>query len=346
MTTVADGLFQYGGMPVTGGVPPFVSVNSKTFFVDPVNGADGNSGKSPKDALASLYRAHTLMTSGNNDVCYLIGNGQASGTARLSLANAVAAQEPSETAVTTGTLIWSKSACHLVGIAAPGSNARARIATPTGTYTQATFNALPFITVSGSGCYFANLATFQQFSTGADGEINFNITGSYNIFNNVFMGGMASALAAQGAASRTLKISTGGENTFGNCQIGLDTVTRSAANASIEFADGTARNRFIDCVLPVMTDDAAALAILGTGAACMDRFQLFSNCWFLNAIESTSVAMTVAASLTSASSGGMLVFADCNSVGMTKWGDTNALAQSYVSGVGGAATGGLMLAPT
>ena len=342
MTTVADGIFQYGGMPVTGGVPPFVSRSSKTFFVDPVNGSDGNSGKSPQNAFASLYAAHGHMTAGQNDVCYLIGTGAAAGSVRLSLANAVAY----DSTATTGTLTWSKNACHLIGVAAPGSNARARIATPTGTYTQATFNALPFITVSGAGCYFRNLATFQQFSTGADGEINFNVTGSYNIFDNVFMGGMASTLAAQGAASRVLKIATGGENTFVNCQIGIDTVLRSAANANIEFASGTARNRFIDCVIPMITDDAAALAILGTGVACMDRYQLFTNCWFINAIESTSVAMTVAASLTSASSGGMLVFANCNSIGMTKWGDTNALAQSYVSNVGGAATDGLMLAPS
>ena len=342
MTTVADGLFQSGGMPVTGGVPPFVSCRSKTFFVDPVNGSDGNSGKSPQNAFASLYAAHGHMTAGRNDVCYLIGTGAAAGSVRLSLANAVAY----DSTATTGTLTWSKNACHLIGVAAPGSNARARIATPTGTYTQATFNALPFITVSGSGCYVANLSTFQQFSTGADGEINFNITGSYNIFNNIFMGGMASTLAAQGAASRVLKIATGGENTFVNCQIGIDTVLRSAANANIEFASGTARNRFIDCILPIITDDAAALAILGTGAACMDRYQLFTNCWFINAIESTSTTMTVAASLTSASSGGMLVFANCNSIGITKWGDTNALAQSYVSNVGGAATDGLMLAPS
>lgn len=346
MTTVADGLFQYGGMPVTGGVPPFVSRNSKAFFVDAVNGSDGNDGTAPGRAFKSLYRAHYMMTSGNNDVCYLIGNGAASGSVRLSVANAIAAQGASETPATTGTLTWSKSACHLIGVAAPGSNARARIATPTGTYTQATFNALPFITVSGSGNYFANLATFQQFSTGADGEINFNVTGSYNIFNNVLMGGMASALAAAGAASRVLKIATGGENTFLNCQIGLDTVTRSAANANLEFASGTARNRFVGCVFPVMTSSATALGILGTGAACMDRFQLFTDCWFINAVKSTSTGMTAIASMTSASPGGMLVFANCNSVGATKWGDTNALANSYVSNVGGAATDGLMLAPT
>ncbi len=33
MTTVADGLFQYGGMPVTPGVP--VPFTGNTWFVDP-----------------------------------------------------------------------------------------------------------------------------------------------------------------------------------------------------------------------------------------------------------------------------------------------------------------------
>lgn len=347
MTTFADQVYQAGGQPVGTNIPPFLSRYGQTFYVDPVNGADGNSGKSPQQAFASLYRAHYMMNTGANDVCFLIGTGAAAGSCRLSTANAIAAQGSSETPATTGTLTWSKNACHLIGIAAPGENARARIATPTGTYTQSTFNALPFITVSGSGNYFANLSTFQQFSTGADGEICFNISGSYNIFNNVFMGGMASALAAQGAASRVLKIATGGENSFYNCQIGIDTVTRSAANASVEFASGTARNRFYGCDFPIMTDDAAALAILGTGAACMDRFQLFDRCTFINAIKSTSTGLTVLASLTSASPGGMLVFKDCISIGSTKFGDTNALANSYIDMAAvSASAGGLGVNPS
>ena len=42
MTTVADGLFQYGGMPV--GMPPYTG---NWYWVDPVHGSDGNSGRSP-----------------------------------------------------------------------------------------------------------------------------------------------------------------------------------------------------------------------------------------------------------------------------------------------------------
>lgn len=343
MTTVADGLFQYGGMPVTPGVP--VPFTGKAWFVDPVNGADGNPGNAPGagKALASLYRAHYLARSGYNDVIYLIGNGASSGSVRLSTANA----QTVDSAATTGTLTWSKSALHLIGIAAPGSNARARIATPTGTYLQSTFNALPLITVSGSGNYFANLATYQSFSTGDDGEINLNVTGDYNVFNNVFLGGMADAEAAAGAASRTLKISGGDENSFINCQIGLDTVTRSAANASVEFAAASARNRFIDCTFPFQTSAAGVLGILGTGAGCMDRWQLFQRCRFLNNIKSTSTGMTVLASLTNAAPGGLLTFQDCMSIGITKYGDALALANSYINMAAvSASAGGLGVNPS
>lgn len=341
MTTVSDGLYQYGGMPVSAGLP--VPFTGQAWFVDPVNGLDGNSGKSPSQALQTLYKAHEVATSGQNDVIYLLGNGAASGSARLSTASAVTV----DSAATTGTLVWSKSATHLVGVAAPGYNARARIATPTGTYLQSTFNALPFITVSGSGNYFSNLATFQQFSTGADGEINFNVTGNYNIFQNVLMGGIASAAAASGAASRVLKIATGGENTFVGCQIGLDTVTRSAANATVEFASGTARNRFYDCTFPFMTSAATVLGILGTGSGCMDRFQHFKNCVFVNAIKSTSTVMTVLASLTSASPGGMLVLENCSLIGVTDFGDTNGLANTYVSmAASSASAGGIGVNPS
>lgn len=348
MTTVADGLYQYGGMPVTGSVPPFVSVNSKTFFVDPVNGADGNSGRSPKDALATLYRAHYLMTSGNNDVCYLIGNGAASGTARLSLANAVAAQGPSETPATTGTLTWSKSACHLIGIAAPGQWARARLAPPTGTYTSATFGSPIFVTVSGSGCYFSNISLYQQFSTGEDGEICLNVTGDYNVFSNMLIAGMQSAAAASGAASRNLVLNSAGDNLFLNCIIGTDTVTRSAANSSLQLLAGSNRNKFVDCEWPMYTSSATSTFGLVAAAGGCDRYTLFKNNLFLNAMDSGSTALT-GAFLLAASAGGCMVVNGGGLVGdgSANWGvDATSLAQMYVDNVGGAATAGLMLNPT
>lgn len=342
MTTFGDQVYQYGGMPVGVSGLPFPATG-KAFFVDPVNGSDGNSGKKPSEALATLYKAHSLCTSGNNDVVYLIGDGGTTATARLSTALAASV----DSSVTAGTLIWSKSATHLIGITAPTMNRRARIATPTGTYTYTTFGSVTnLITVSGSGNYFANFSVFSQFSTGGAGEILMEVTGQRNSFNGVDLLGPGSTAAIQGTGSRTVKITGGGENTFVNCTLGLDTVTKTVANATLEFASATARNRFDRCVFPMYGSGNGQFWVIGTGAGCMDRWQLFTNCWFLNNVESGSANLTAATSLTNAAAGGMLVMANCNLVGATKWGDTNALAQMYVSNVGGAATDGLMLAPT
>ena len=175
MTTVADGLFQYGGMAVTPGVP--VPFTGNTYWVDPVNGSDSNRGTSPHRAFSTLYAAHNACLSGNNDVVYLIGNGASSGSARLSLANA----QVTTPAATTGTLTWSKSATHLIGIAAPTSiSQRARIAPPSSTYTQSTFGSGNFIVVSGQGCYFSNFDVFNGFTTGGVNQIAWTDSGGRN----------------------------------------------------------------------------------------------------------------------------------------------------------------------
>jgi hypothetical protein len=341
MTTFGDQVFQYGGSPV-GFNLPFLPTGS-VFFVDPANGSDGNSGKKPSQAFSTIYKAYAMCTAGKNDVVVLIGDGSTTATARLSLANAVAANS----AATTGTLTWAKNATHLVGVTAPATNRRARLATPTGTYTQSTFNALPLITVSASGCYWSNISIYSEFSTGANGEIALNITGGRNTFNGVDVLGPASTAAIQGASTRTVKISGTGENNFYGCQIGLDTATRTAANASLEFASATARNTFVDCTFPFQTSSATVLGILGTGAGCVDRWNRFKSCRFINNVASTSTTMSALASFTSASPGGLLLFEDCTLAGVTEWGDTNALANSYVSmPASSASAGGIAVNPS
>jgi hypothetical protein len=346
LTNFPNGLSSFG-IPVLGGAG--IPFTGDYYFVDPVNGSDGNKGKSPGNAFATLYKAHSVMTSGNNDVCYLIGNGAASGTARLSLALAQAV----DSSVTAGTLVWSKNACHLIGITAPTAVAqRARIAPPTGVYTAATFGSGNFITVSGSGCMFSNFSVFNGFSTGGVDQIAWTDTGSRNYYLNVNFGGMGDAASAGDAGSRSLKVGAAGsgENTFDGCVIGLDTVTRGAfANASLELAGGTPRNVFRDCTFPMATTAATPLSILCTGASAIDRWQRFDNCLFLNAMSSGATAQTQIVSMTNASPGGYLAMNNCGFVGdgNTNWGDTNALANMYVLGATPlTASNGIMIKPS
>lgn len=343
LTNFPNGITSFG-IPVLGGAS--IPFTGDYFFVDPVNGSDGNQGTSPSRAFQTIYKAHAMMTSGNNDVCYLIGNGAASGTARLSLANAVSV----DSTATTGTLLWTKSAAHLIGICSPtGVAQRARLAPPTGTYTQATFNSGNFVTVSGSGCMFANISLFHGFSTGGTNQICWTNTGARNYYENVDFGGIGDAASAADTGARSLLVGSAGagENTFVRCTIGLDTVTRSVANASLELAGGTPRNQFIECIFPFMTSNAGVLGILGTGAACIDRWNLFKRCSYFNNIKSTSTVMTVLASLTSASPGGFIYHQNSTMVGITDFGDTNALANSYVDMPAPSATvGGIGVNPS
>ena len=283
---------------------------------------------SQSNPFSTLLAAYNATTAANNDVVVLVGNGGTTGTARVEAA-----------------FTWSKSATHLIGVTAPVYySQRARIA-PTGSTTAFT----PFFTISGSGCVFRNIQWWHGFDTGTTSSLNVVVSGSRNLFANCHFAGMGDAASAQSAGSRSLKIGSGGsgENVFVDCVIGIDTVTRTAANASVEFAGATARNVFRNCLFPLMTSSATVLGVLGTGNGCVDRHNVFDNCSFVNAVSSTSTAMTVLGSFTTASPGGLLLYKQCILVGITDYGDTNALANSYVDGfTGAAATSGIAVKPS
>ena len=253
---------------------------------------------------------HDLCTAGKNDTVYLIGDGSTTGTARLS-----------------ATLTWSKNATHLVGITAPAYNQRARIA-PTAAVAAFT----PMVLVTASGCIFSNFSVFHGFDTGTTSQICWRDTGSRNYYDNVWFGGMGDAESAGSTGSRSLLLE-GSESVFRRCTIGIDTVTRSVANYSLEFKTTSCkRHTFDECLFPFFGNAATVGGIVVATAAHSDRWQRFKNCMFLNTIKSTSTAMNAVAVL-AASIGGLLLFENCHRLGITDWAsDATGLAQCYVTG--------------
>lgn len=337
-----SGPWYVGGVPTQGmGGAPFFT--GRWFFVNPASGSNGNTGDADSP-FASVYYALSQCTSGNNDVVVLVGNGGTGNTQRLSLANAQAV----DSSVTAGTLVWNKNATHLIGMAAPTNiNARARFAPPSGTYTQTTFGSGNFVTVSGGGCYFGNFSLFNGFSTGGNSQICWTDTGGRNYYEGITFGGAADAASAQSTTSRSLLVSGTGENTFVNCQFGIDTVTRTVANATLEFASATPRNTFIQCNFPFQTSSATVIGIVGAGSGNIDRWQKFDRCTFINNVQSTSTTMSGLSTL-AASSGGLLLMKDCTLVGITEFGtDATTRGQVYVDGgTVTAATSGIAVNPT
>lgn len=329
------GITHLSGLEVAGvptmGMSGLPLTTGNVYFVDYVNGNDGNTGAADSP-LKTVYVGYAKCVDGNNDVVVIVGDGSTAATQRLSVANAQVA----DSTATTGTLVWAKDATHLVGMTAPAMTAsRARLAPPTGTYTATTFGADVFVSVTAQGCLFANFSTFVGFSTGSASMVGWSDTGGRNYYSNVQFGGFGDTASAQGTGARALLVSgTTGENTFDGCSVGLDTIARTVANANLEFAGGTPRNTFRNCQFPMLAGAAGALSILGTGASCMDRYQVFTRCQFINSMSSGGTAQTVIASLTNASPGGLMLMDNCTFIGdvNTNWGDTNALANMYVNG--------------
>lgn len=341
LTNFPNGITSFG-VPVLGtiGGLPFTG---NYYFVDPVNGADGNEG-SVELPLKTLYGALAKCTAGNNDVVVLIGDGSTAATARLSIANAQAV----DSTATSGVLTWNKNATHLIGVAAPTRvGQRARIAPPTGTYTVTTFgSSTKFIDVTASGCMFANLSVFCGFSTGGASMVAWTDSGSRNAYVNVNIQGMADNESAQGTGARSIKL-TGSESAFYNCVFGTDTVTRTVANATLEFASGSARHTFKECTFPFQTSAATPIGIKAAAASAIDRWHLFDRCTFINNVQSTSTTMDGLATL-AASAGGLLLMKDATLVGITEFGtDATSRGQIYVDGAAPtAATSGIAVNPT
>lgn len=297
-------------------------------YCNPSSAFTGQQDGSAAKPYTSLVTAYGILRNGMNDVLVLVGNGAASGSARL-----------------TGTFTWAKDAAHLIGVDSPVLySQRARI-TPASGATAFT----PFFTISGNGCIFQNIQWFDGFGTGTTSQIGILLTGSRNYFQNCHIAGMADNESAQSAGSRSLKIGLAGsgENVFDSCVIGVDTIARTQANASIELAGATARNRFRGCTLPFFGSAAGVLGILGTGNGCCDRDNSFEDCLFINQTKSTSTGMTALLSFTTATPGGMVIFKRCAMVGVTKFGDTNGLANSFLDMAAPSnSAGGLMVPPT
>lgn len=303
MTTVADGLFQYGGMPVGPVIPAFAGGN--VFFVRPSTGSNSSDGKAPNKTSSSgpfktLAKALSMCTAGNGDVVYLVAE---SNTAA------------STTDYQSVTLDWNKDGVSLIGI-----NSGSMIAPRSRIAQLSTVVAIDTLfKVSANNCLIANIEIYQGVASSTSTvPVAMEVTGQRNHFVNVNISGMGDVAGSMDVAGgRSLLINGGSENIFRHCCIGLDTVTKATAAAEIELKASATRNIFEDCVVPTFAGAAGFLFVKAdAAAAAIDRFVLFSRCKFLNCINSTATTMTAAVAA-HATLGGTVVLDNCLSVGAT-----------------------------
>lgn len=286
-------------------------INGNIIMLDPFAGVDTNDGITAP--VNTLTRAYSIGREGKNDVIALIGNGLTTATARVN-----------------STFTWAKDALHLVGVSS-GSRFSMRSRIAPGTSTTA---FTPFFKITSAGCLFQNVEFFDGFATGTTAQINMQITGARNVFVNCQISGMGDTTSAGDAGSRSLLISAG-ENFFSHCVLGLDTIQRTALNATVEFQSGAARTCFEDCIFPAdLSTAAAGLIVLCASAATIDRITTFRRCTFYNvAAFSGGAAGTGAFKLVASAGGALLVDPACVEYGYTDWGyDAASKLQILVSG--------------
>ena len=129
------------------------------------------------------------------------------------------------------------------------------------------------------------------------------------------------------AGAYSLQISGGAENVIDDCTIGVDTITLGAAvNAQIYFASAATRNWFRGCRVVCYTNHATNHQFVRAAAGSMDRYQVFEDCLFLNAIDSGSTALTQGATIVAGGSpaGGVLLVGTTSIHGATDWNATDA----------------------
>ncbi len=270
-----------------------------TFFCDPANGDDSNNGLAPDTAVKTLPVAFGLCTAGDNDTIVLIGDGSTAATARL-----------------TATLVWNKNAVNLVGVAAPTwESQRARISHAT----DETTNINPLIQVTASGCKFMNFSMFQDVGQASTDEKLFEVTGDRNYFYNIHFGGMGHATPAARAGSYILYLNGAGENTFEHCAIGLETIQRTGANASVLVRNGAQRNRFIDCEFPMAAKATTPLWVDGNAANALNGSTLiFRRCMFRNLLNISNADTPAVVAIAHATINGVIIFDRCSAMA-TKW---------------------------
>src|SRR3990167_893705 len=201
---------------------------SNIFYVDPTNGSDtANSGKAQNKAYASLTQAYASLTADQDDVVVIAGEGSTGRTAEAAIIN------------------WNKRRTHVLG------NGPARMMNPRNGVGVAASASSGF-TVAANNCSFTNMS-FAAFD---DTDVLVEVTAEYTSFNNVHFQGIGHATPAGETGARSLLLTAAEENEFNNCTIGLDTVTRTVANASLELTGSCPRNIFRGCLFPAYVSSA------------------------------------------------------------------------------------------
>jgi hypothetical protein len=308
MSTVSDGLFQFGGAPV--GLPvTFGNTASKGsgqyWFVNYNTGADGNSGKTMSKPLKTIARAYTLATTNNHDVIALSANSGHAATDELAV---------------------SKNRLHFWGLDAVGryygQRSRWTMGVTTGT-------AIAIVQNTGVGNSFSNIK-FDSSDTLSTSKYAFAEGGEYTVLENceIYSSGQVSvATAAQ--------LLMNGDSAFvRQCTIGSLATAMTAANTNVLLTGGTISGKkcrdvlFENCLFWLKSTSATASHFHATTATDVERMLMIKNSAMIVAKLSTATVGD-AIIVDSAQTEGQIIVINTPNVNSTALGTTGSVGILY-----------------
>lgn len=286
------------------------------WYVDPGKSVSGG-GTSRADAFITVLEGYNAATADQDDVVLITPS---SSTGRTTEAAAI---------------VWAKRRTHLIGSTAPTRmNPRAGMSFGSAV-------ATPSMTISTRSCIFKNI-TIAQFND-VESNVMVELTGDYNYFEGVHFAGMGNELTGNDALARSLQLTGAEENRFAGCTFGLDTVLRTAANASVGLTSMSARNSFEDCLFVAAVDAGAPFHVLAKSGG-VDRWVHFKGCSFINADVTGGVSTMTDVVSNVGGHNDLIWLDDCTFFGAT--GLTSDTAGVYNSRPAANATGGISTVAT
>ena len=288
LTAFPNGVSSFG-IPMMGGQG--LTMPGTAYFVDSVNGSDGNVGKSLDKPLKTIEKAYSVTKSGNNDVIYVVGNGTA-----YSIAAAIT---------------WSNTFTHMVGLTAP---------IPHGNRARLTMGAdmTSILTVSCQGNIFSNFQIQHGRGTGTNVD-SVIVSSNRNYFNNVGFNGPLNATEGAAAYNELTMASGAQDNMFERCTFGQwTTAVSSTTGYEIEFKGNNAQTCFKDCMIFTYASSTShvlvAAAVNLGGEAALVRFD---GCTFANMDNDKTLTIAI-----SEPTHGIVLLKDCAAYNITDWSDT------------------------
>ena len=268
MTTVSDGLFQYGGLPVGAtGVP---TTFGKYIFVNP--DATGNAdGKTMATAYRTVGAAVTAARTNRHDVILMH------------------AQSAHDTSTGTDTeLTLTKNRVHFVGLGG-GSRYLGQRTRWTMGVTAASGGAIAVVQNTGVGNTFTNIK-FDSSDTESTSLYAFADGGEYTQLTNCEV--VKSTLLSN--TGRAAILANGDSAYYKSCAFGslVYQVTAKCNQMLVtreQITGKVARDVIVeDCLFLTNTTSSDASLVHGDNANDAERMLLFKNCGFLNAVLSTA----------------------------------------------------------